>query len=60
MPLISELSQDGEKKNFCLVKNISKLLSIQVSKHNGLKEFFLRCLNHFSDKNNLANKEVKD
>ena len=40
------IEKDGVK-NYCLVKNISRLLSSQVSKHNGKKYFCDRCLNHF-------------
>ena len=39
-----------EKKgvqHYCLVKNVSRLLSSQVSKHNGKKYFCDRCLNPF-------------
>ena len=34
-------------KHYCLVKNFSRLLSSQVSKHNGKKYFCDRCLNPF-------------
>ena len=33
--------------HYCLVKNVSRLLSSQVSKHNGKKYFCDRCLNPF-------------
>ena len=34
-------------QHYCLVKNVSRLLSSQVSKHNGKKYFCDRCLNPF-------------
>lgn len=41
-------------KHYRLIKNMSRLLSSQTSGHNGKKEFCLRCLNHFSNNENLA------
>jgi len=38
-----------EEKYYVLIKNLSRFLSSQTSKHNH-KNFFLRCLNHFSKK----------
>ena len=35
------------EKQYCLVKNLSRLLSSQVSNHNGEHHFCLRCLNPF-------------
>ena len=37
-----------EKQHYCWIKNFSRLLSAQVSKHNGAVYFCKRCLNHFS------------
>ena len=43
------LITDGkEKQHYCWIKSFSKLLSSQVSKHNGAIYFCKRCLNHFS------------
>ena len=42
--------QPGDKnkvKHFCLVKNLSRLLSSQASNHDGKHYFCLRCLNPF-------------
>ena len=38
---------EGGVKHYCLVKNLSRLLSSQVSNHNGEHHFCLRCLNPF-------------
>ena len=35
--------------HYCLVKNLSRLLSSQVSKHDGKKYFCMRCLNPFNN-----------
>ena len=43
------IEKDGVK-HYCLIKNkesVSRLLSTQVSKHDGKKHFCLRCLNPF-------------
>ena len=40
------IEKDGVK-HYCLVKNVSRLLSSQVSIHNGKKYFCDRCLNPF-------------
>ena len=41
------MEQDGVK-HYCLVKNLSRLMALQVSKHDGKKKHFcLRCLNSF-------------
>ena len=41
------LISKGEKKHYCLIKNISRLLSSQVSTKEHKKFFCLRCLNSF-------------
>ena len=43
--------------HYCLVKNISRLLSSQVSKHRGKKYFCMRCLNPFNDQKALDKHE---
>ena len=43
--------------HYCLVKNLSRLLSSQVSKHNGKKYFCKRCLNPFSTQKALDKHE---
>ena len=40
------IEKDGVQ-HYCLVKNLSRLLTSQVSKHNGKKYFCDRCLNPF-------------
>ena len=47
------LIADEGKKHYCLINNMRRLLSAQVSKHRKTKEVFLRCLNHFSTKEKL-------
>ena len=39
-----------EIKHFCLMKNMSRLVSKQISKHNGSKEICFRCFNTFPSK----------
>jgi len=39
-----------ENKHFCLVKNFSRLVSVQVSKHRCAIEICERWLNHFPNK----------
>ena len=43
--------------HYCLVKNLSRLLSSQVSKHHGKKYFCMRCLNPFNDQKALDKHE---
>ena len=43
--------------HYCLVKNLSRLLSSQVSKHDGKKYFCKRCLNRFSSQKALDKHE---
>ena len=43
--------------HYCLVKNLTRLLSSQVSKHNGKKHFCMRCLNPFNDQKALDKHE---
>ena len=38
---------DGEKQHYTAIKSLSRLLSSQVTNHNGSVEFCRRCLNHF-------------
>lgn len=42
------LINDNENNHYCLVKNMSRLLSSQVSKHDGVKYFCEKCLCHFT------------
>ena len=41
------LIKDGDKSHYCLVKNLSALLSSQVNKHKSKLYFCLNCLNGF-------------
>ena len=45
--IILMLTEKGGVKHYCLVKDVSRLLSSQVSNHNGEHHFCLRCLNPF-------------
>ena len=45
--IVLMLIENDGVSHYCLVKNVSRLLSSQVSKHNGKKYFCLRCLNPF-------------
>ena len=44
---------DEEKQHYCLNKNMTRLISSQVSKHHESVEFCRRCLNHFPNKKRL-------
>ena len=41
------LISEGEKKHYCLIKNMSRLLSTQISKKKAIKFYCSRCLNSF-------------
>ena len=45
--IILMLIEEGGVKHYCLVKDLSRLLSSQVSNHNGKHHFCDRCLNAF-------------
>ena len=45
--IILMLIAKGGVKHYCLVKNLSRLLSSQASNHDGKNYFCLRCLNPF-------------
>ena len=47
------LIKDGEKSHYCLVKNISALLSSQINNHDHKRHFCLNCFNSFKDENKL-------
>ena len=47
------LISDGGKQHYCLIKSLSRLLSNEVTKHNGPLVFCRRCLNHFPNEKNL-------
>ena len=52
------LIHDGENSHYCLIKDMSRLLRSQVTKHEGSVVFSLRCLNHFPDQEKLRTNEV--
>ena len=41
------LIKDGDNSHYCLVKNISALLSSQINNHKGNRNFCLNCFNSF-------------
>ena len=45
--IVLTLTEKDRVKHYCLVKNVSRLLSTQVSKHKEKSYFCLRCLNPF-------------
>ena len=47
------LISDREKRHYCLIKSLSRLLSSQVSSHKESKYFCRRCLNHFPNEKKL-------
>ena len=51
--VILTLIEEEGVNHYCLVKNLSRLLSSQVSKHDGKKYFCKRCLNPFNTQKSL-------
>ena len=47
------LIKDGEKSHYCLVKNISALLSSQINNNNHKRYFCLNCFNSFKSPDSL-------
>ena len=47
------LLSDGEKRHYCLIKSLSRLVSGQVSKHEREKYICRRCINPFNTKERL-------
>ena len=47
------LIKDGENSHYCLVKNISALLSSQINNHKGTLYFCLNCFNSFKSPDSL-------
>ena len=47
------LIKDGDNSHYCLVKNLSALLSSQVNKHKSKLYFCLNCLNGYNDPEKL-------
>ena len=47
------LISDGDKQHYCLIKNLSRLLSSQVTKHGHVMHFCRRCLNPFNSEDSL-------
>ena len=53
--IILLLIKDGDNSHYCLVKNISALLSSQINKHKGSRHFCLNCFNGFDTPESLNN-----
>ncbi|XP_065678958.1 uncharacterized protein LOC136093691 [Hydra vulgaris] len=49
------LISNDETNHYCLIKNLSRLLSSQLSNHDGKKHFCRNCLQGFSTEESLAN-----
>ena len=47
------LIKDGENSHYCLINNMSKLLSTQINNHKGTRNICLNCLNSFKCKQSL-------
>ena len=47
------LIKDGDNSHYCLVKNISALLSSQINKHKGTRNICLNCFNGFNTQDSL-------
>ena len=50
---LTKKENTGVKTHFCWIKNLDKLLSMQVSNHKESKVFCERCLNHFPNEEKL-------
>ena len=48
------LISDDTKQHYCWIKDISKLLSLQTSKHGHIRHVCFRCLNTFNSEKSLA------
>ena len=55
--IILTLIEEGGVKHYCLAKNLSRLLSSQVSTHDGKHHFCLNCLNPFWCEESLNKQE---
>ena len=51
------LIEKGGVSHYCLIKNLSGLVSSQICKHNGKSFLCERCLNHFQDEDSLNTHE---
>ena len=49
------LIKDGENSHYCLVKNLSALLTCQINKHKSKLYFCLNCLNGYDEPEKLEN-----
>ena len=47
------LIKDGENSHYCLVKNISALLALQINNHKGTSHICLNCFNGFKSPDSL-------
>ena len=56
-PINLLLISDSETNHYCLIKNVSRLLSSQISKKEHKKHFCFRCMNPFSSKEILKKHE---
>ena len=51
------LISEGDKKHYCLIKNLRRLLSSEVSINKEAKFFCVRCVNNFPSKEKLKIQE---
>ena len=49
------LISDREKQHYCLINNLSRLLSSELTNHNGSMKFCRGCLNHFPNEKKVKN-----
>ena len=47
------LTSDGKKQHYCLINNLSRLVSSKLTKHHGSENICRRCLNHFPNEKKL-------
>ena len=48
---------DEEKRHYCVIKDLSRLIRSSLTKHSDAVEICRSCLNHFPDKDKLKNHE---
>ena len=54
-PINLLLISDGKKEHYCLIKDMSRLLSSQTNNYQHRNHFCLRCLNPFATEKSLKN-----
>ena len=58
IPEMKITNPEEVERDYCLIKDMSRLLRSLVTKHEESVVFCLRCLNHFPDEEKLRNHEI--